>query len=217
MQFPTTTPTQPPSVIIQQATEALDTWNQLGPIMGLLLVVALAVVAILVIAYFNRNSNAQALGVLVAANAEKEREVREFKERLEQEHAQHIESLSAIHAQTQRTNDLFEQNIKRGGERDAQQAEMLQNQLRIASAFENLLNNGSAPLQRVAADVAQLMIAVNNVDVRTMGWHEIMLSIPQWRIDVNKKLDELMVEVTKRATKPIPKVEIPPAGESGQS
>lgn len=216
MQIPTTTPTPPPAEIIREATQALDTWNQLGPVMGLLLVVALAVVAILIIAYFNRNSNAQAISVLASSNAAKEREVQEFKDRLQQEHAQHIESLTAIHDQTRRTNDLFEQNIKRGSERDAQQAEMVQNQLRIANAFDNLLNNGSLPLQKVANDVANLMTAVNNIDTRTNGWQEIMASIPQWRIDFNKRLDDLMVELTKRATKPIPKMDVPPTGESGQ-
>lgn len=216
MQIPTTTPTASPVQVVEQAQQFVDTWNQLGPVMGLLFFGSLALIVIVLVVYSSRNSNAQAVSVLANANAAKERELTEFKQRLQQEHEQHIESLSAIHDQTRRTNDLFEQNIRRGSERDAQQAEMVQNQLRIANAFDNLLNNGSLPLQKVASDVANLMTAVNNIDTRTNGWQEIMASIPQWRIDFNKRLDDLMVELTKRATKPIPKMDVPPTGESGQ-
>lgn len=216
MPSPILTPTPPSAQIIQQATEALDTWNQLGPIMGLLLVVGLAVIAILVIAYFNRNSASTAINVLAQNVATKDREIGELEKQREADREANRESLSAIHDQMIRSNDILEATKKLNDTRDARQADMLANQARIATAFETLLSQGSVPLQKVAADVALIMTTVIGIDSRTANVEEAVKILPQLKADFNKRLDELMAEITKRATQPVSAVIIPPAGESGQ-
>jgi hypothetical protein len=94
----------------------------------------------------------------------------------------------------------------RGGERDKQQQRMVETQDKISKSFEALLHEGSAPLQKVAADMAAVMVKIGMMDTRTLNIESLLSSIPQLKTDFNARLDSLFAELAKRSTKPIPVV-----------
>lgn len=200
-------PTQPAAEVIRDAVRVLDTFDQLGPLMGLLLVVALALISILIVVFASRNSNSQAINVLAAANTAKEYEIKDLRAQLIEYQRLHVEGLSVIGAQTTRTNDLFDAMNNRSANRDLQQQEIVNTQGRIASAFDRLLSEGSAPLQQVARDVAALITLANSIDSRQSNWEALIVSIPQVKQDIITQLNNLMAELQKRSTKPIPAVD----------
>lgn len=203
----TATPTTPPAEIIRDAVRVLDTFDNLGPLMALLFIVALALIVVVIVQFSTRNSTSSAINVLAQANADKSKEIVDLRAQLVEYQRLHVEGLSVIGTQASRTNDLFDAMNNRSANRDLQQQEMVATQGRIAASFDKLLNEGSAPLQQVARDVAKLLELVNSVDNRTNNWQKVIDGIPQIKQDISKRLDELMGELQKRSTKPIPIVD----------
>lgn len=207
------TPTPvPPAELLDRAEQVIDTWNTLGPIMGLLFVVGLAFFAILFVVWNNRNSTSTVVSVLSNANAQKDREIAELKAQRAVEHQMHIESLGAIHANGQRSNDLLDASTqiqrqqtdllvainKRGQERDNREDMM-------AADLNRLVTEGSIPLQKGLATVQEIALKVTNIDSRTADWTTILESITPLLAELNT----LRLEAKKHKTGPIPQVEVP--------
>jgi len=211
----TPTPTPVPSAeLVRQAGEIVTIWNTLSPIMAVLFVAAIALGIVALMVWIGRGNSSTAINVIANANAQKDKEIAELKAQREQDRQQNTENTKLLAEQFTRANDLFEAMNDRGGERDKQQQRMVETQSKIADSFESLLKEGSAPLQKVAADVAVIMGTINGLDTRTMTWQLAIESIPQIRADFNERLDSLLKELAKRATKPIPAVIDPPSVEA---
>lgn len=203
MQIPTATPS--PAEVVKQATEIINTWNDLTPLMAVLGVAALALVIVLLISWSNRSNNTAAITVLANANAQAQKDLADLKEQRRQEHEQHIESLSAIAAQGNRTNDIAEQGNKilqaqmdRGLERDATQKQ-------LADDFHALLNTGSKPVQEILARVQTIAEGVKMLDARTADWPDVLKVVTPLLIE----LGALKQEAKKHSTQPIPVIDVP--------
>lgn len=212
----TATPTQQPAEIIRDAVRVIDVFDQLGPLMAVLFVVSLALVVIVLIQFAARNSSASAINVLSQANTDKSKEILDLRAQLVEYQRLHVEGLSVIGAQASRTNDLFDAMNNRSANRDLQQQEIVNTQGRIAASFDKLLSEGSAPLQQVARDVAALITLASTINSRQDNWDTMIASIPQIKQDIILQLNNLMAELQKRSTKPIPQIEQPAPEASPQ-
>ncbi len=205
-QVPSPTPEPPPAELIEQATRVIDIWNSLGPIMAVLAVAALALVVVIIISLSNRSSNATAISVLATTTQQKDREIEEQKRQREQDRHQHMESLSAIQAQAQRANDLFEAMNNRGMARDAQQQRMVEMQAQIVNDLKVIATTGSLPVQEIKAKVLEIVGIVTRIDTRTADWNAILETITPLLVE----LGTLRTEAKKHKTQPIPVIDIPP-------
>lgn len=214
--IPTPSPTPSPAEVVRQATEIINTWNDLTPLMAVLGVAALALAVVMIISWNNRNSSAAAIEVLAKANAQKEQELADLKEQRRQEHEQHIESLAAIADQNNRANDLSQQantlieqsnsilkaQMDRGLERDATQKQ-------LADDFHALMNTGSKPVQEILSRVHTIAKGVEMLDTRTADWPDVLKVITPLLIE----LGALKQEAKKHSTQPIPAVNPAPQPE----
>lgn len=200
---PTSTPS--PAEIVEQATRVLDTWDNLGPLMAVLGVAALALAFALFLAWSNRNSNSSVITTLVNTALQKDKDIADLKEQRKQEHDQHIESMKVLAEQSTRTNDLFDAMNNRGTERDKQQQRLVETQDKIATRFESLLTEGSKPVQEIQAKVTEILILANKIDGRTADWNSILNVITPLLVE----LGALRQEAKKHSTQPIPAIADP--------
>jgi hypothetical protein len=202
---PTPTPV-PPAELLKQAGEIVSVWNTLTPIMAVLLVALVALALVGLMLWISRNSNSQAINVLSNANAAKDREIEEMKKQRLQDREANAQNARILSDQFARSNDLWEANNKQAQNRGLQQQEMVATQGRIAASFEKLLSEGSIPLQKVATDVAQLLILAGSIDTKTGNITSAIEALGQIKTDLNKRLDDIVAELNKRSTKPLPLV-----------
>lgn len=209
MQIPTPYPsaTPSPAELVRDASQIITIWNQLGPLMAVLGLAALALIVVLLVTRNGVTSNSAAINLLVKANAQKDQELTDAREQRKQEHEQHIESLGTIAAQTNRSNDLIEQGNTimkaindRGQERDATQKQ-------LAEDFHALLTTGSAPVQEILSRVRTMTELLARIDLRTANWDVIAIAITP----LITELSALRQEVKKHSTQPIPIITDPPA------
>lgn len=206
MGTPVFTPTPPPAEVVEQAVRVIDTWNQLGPIMGLLFVISLAFIAVILVLFSSRNSNNAAITTQANTIAAKDREINEMAAQREQDRKANAENARLLAEQFARSNDLWEVSNKQSENRNLQQQNLVNTQANIARAFDKLLSEGSQPLQKVAADVAQLLLLGGKIDTQTADLPQLLAAIPQLKADINERLDTMMRELEKRSTKPLPAV-----------
>lgn len=198
----TLTATPSPAEVVRDATQIIDTWNSLGPLMAVLGLAGLALAIVLLISWFNRNTISSTVSVLTSTIAHRDAEIEELKSDAKEFRSMHIESLTAISDQATRSNDVLDAWNRRGIERDADQKLM-------AAALNTLVSDGSVPLRKLMNDVSVLMATINTIEPRTAQLTELAITIPALRTELNTKLDAVMTEVMKRSTKPIPKIDMP--------
>lgn len=208
-QVPTNTPEPSPAEVVQQAERIIDIWNSLGPIMAILFVAALALVVVFVIVWSSRNNSNTLLNLLASNNAQKDREIQELREQRRVDQQQHIESLSAIHEQNMRANDLSATSIAILNIMNNQNNERYDGQKIMASQIEALATQGSAPVQEIKAKVVEILGIAGRLDNRTADWNGILTVITPLLVE----LGALRIEAKKHSTQPIPKIDPPPTGD----
>jgi len=196
--FPTATPS--PAEVARDVTQIMNVFNSLGPVMVILGALIIALVILLYNACNIAVSTNATVTVLTGTIARQDAEIVDLKIDAKEFRKLHIDSLTAISDQATRSNDVLDAWNKRGSERDADQKLM-------AAALNTLVQDGSVPLRKLMADVAGVASVINQLDMRTAHLPELALSIPALRAELNTKLDLVMLEVTKRSTKPIPLVD----------
>jgi DNA anti-recombination protein RmuC len=212
--FPTATATPSPSEIvkqIEQVTQVIDVFKSLGPVMGLLFIVGLVLFAMLIVMWFSRNNLNTVTNILANNNAQKDKEINDLKAQREQAQKQHVESLSAIHKQMQRGNDLSENSNRileavntRGGQRDLDQQKM-------AADLHEMVSSGSKPVQEILQRVREIAEGINRLDMRTADWPETVKAVTS----LMQELGGLRAEAKKHSTQPIPVIDISITPESG--
>ena len=205
--------------LFDQGIKTLDRYNNLGSTMAILLLLTLLVLAaiavIIVVLRPKQQSSFNAVAasqkILLQTIEDERKEKAEIEAEKIEDKRKFIESLTVIGEQVTRSNDLFEAHEKRGQERDNTQVE-------LSRAVTVLVQEGSKPLQKVMGDVSKLVTDISALDARTSRWQDVMDSIPSLRAEINAKLDLLMQELSKRATKPIPLITVEtPAIEDGST
>jgi hypothetical protein len=201
MPTPFATATPSPAEVARDVTQIMTVFNSLGPVMVIL---GALIIALIILLYNARNiavSTSATVTVLTGTIARQDAEIIDLKIDAKEFRKLHIDSLTAISDQATRSNDVLDAWNKRGSERDADQRLM-------AAALNTLVQDGSVPLRKLMADVTSIASVINQLDLRTAHLPELALSIPALRTELNSKLDSVMLEVTKRSTKPIPQIEM---------
>lgn len=201
----TATPTPSPAEVVEKATQVIDAFQNLGPLMAVLGVAALALAFALLIAWINRSGTAAVVNVLASASTQKDKDIADLKAQRAQEHKEHLESISALHNQAVRTNDLFEAMNNRGLERDKQQQLLVETQGQIVTELEKMTSVGSVPVQEIRTHVREIKSIVDGIDVRTADWNGILAVITPLLVE----LGALRAEAKKHSTQPIPKIDMP--------
>lgn len=206
--MPTPTSTPSPAELVRDATQIVNTWNSLGPVMALLAVVALAIGAILLVLWSSRNSNSAAITVLAQSNSDKEKELSDLKAQRAQENAQHQEIMLAVKEQMKRSNDIGQTANEtlitvnnRGLDRDTVQKQLAEDVHTIVSA-------GSLPVQEILNRVRSMAEVISKIDARTADWSTVALAVTPLMIE----LGALRTEAKKHSTQPIPAIDPPANG-----
>lgn len=207
---PVFTPTPSPAELVRDATQIINVWNSLGPIMAVLGVCAIALIIVLLVTRDNTKGSATVLSVLANNNAQKDKDILDLKSQREQEHKQHIESMTMLAEQGRRANDLFEAMNNRGSERDKQQQRMVESQAQIAGDLKTMVTLGSAPVQEIRSKVNEIVGIVSTIDGRTADWNSILSVITPLLVE----LGALRQEAKKHSTQPIPAIDPPTNGEA---
>lgn len=208
MPTPTETPI-PTSLVVEQATKVIDSFNSLGFGLAALFVIFIALALIGLVIWSGRNSNSTALSVLVTSNAQKTQDLIDLKAQRDQEHQQHLEAMGKLEIQAARTNDLSQEANgilrafnERGSERDGVQRQ-------LADDVHLMANIGSVPVQEILGRVRTMADAIIRIDARTANWDVIALAITPLMIE----LGALKTEVKKHSTQPIPVIDPPANGD----
>jgi len=198
------TPTPVPSAeLVRQATQLIDVWHNLGPLMALLGVVVLALIIVLLNTRDNNKGNATVLSVLADNNIQKDKDIVDLKAQRDQENKQHLERMDALRAQAERANDLAAQGNAiliaindRGLERDAVQKQM-------AEDMHTIVNAGSVPVQEILQRVRTFTDVLTRIDTRTADWSAVVTVIQPLMLE----LGALRAEAKKHSTQPIPAIQ----------
>lgn len=206
------TPTPDPSTaeLARDATQIINTWNNLGPFMAVLGIVALALIIMLLSQRSNSNSQDKTMSVLTTTLAHRDAEIIELKNDAKAFQKLHIESLEAIAEQGNRSNDIsaeankiLKAQLERGNERDASQKQ-------LADDFHVMLTTGSIPVQEILTRVRSMMEVLTRIDTRTADWNAIVQTVTPLMIE----LGALRTEAKKHSTQPIPAIDPPNNGEA---
>lgn len=201
------TPTPDPSTaeLARDATQIINTWNNLGPFMAVLGIVALALIIMLLSQRSNSNSQDKTMSVLTTTLAHRDAEIVELKTDAKNFQKLHIDSLTAIAEQGNRSNDIsaeanriLQAQLERGNERDISQKQ-------LADDFHVMLTSGSIPVQEILARVRTMADMLTRIDTRTADWNTVMQVIQPLMVE----LGALRVEAKKHSTQPIPAIDPP--------
>lgn len=201
----TPTPTASPEVgeLVQQTEKVLDAFNSLGFGMAALFVMTILSLVVLAVVWSNRNNSTIVISTLAAANTQKDKELADLKEQRRQEHEQHIESMSALHEQAIRQNDIQTEQAKilrtqteRDTARDAKTDQ-------IAADLRTLSERGGQHAQDILASAQRNAETLQRIDMRTSSWDTIIQVVTP----LLQELQALRLEAKKHSTKPIPAVE----------
>lgn len=199
--------------LLDKAERIIGLWDSLGPVMGIMAVVIVALVVVGGVSYFNRNSSSTAIKVLEKANdrldksiERQDKEIIALQEQSSADREKYVQSIGIVAEQSQRANDLFEAMNNRGGQRDLQQQRLVESQERIADDLKSIATSGSPPVQEIKTKVVQIFDIVTHIDKRTADWNGILETITPLLAELNT----LRVEAKQRSTQPIPKVDPSP-------
>lgn len=208
--MPTPTVTPSPAEIVRDATQIINTWNNLTPFMAVLGLVALALIVMLLSQRSNSNANDKTMGVLTSTLAHRDQEITELKNDAKKFQKMHIDSLTAIAEQGNRSNDISAETNKilqaqllRGNERDGIQKQ-------LAADVHQMVSAGSIPVQEILSRVRAMTDVIAHIDTRTIGWDAIAIAITPLMIE----LGALRQEAKKHSTQPIPVIDPPDNGEA---
>lgn len=201
----TPTPTAAPEVgeVVRQTEKVLDAFNSLGFGMAALFVITVLSLVVLAIVWSNRNNSSVVISTLAAVNTQKDKDIADLKAQRAAEHEQHLESMSALHEQAIRQNDIQEKQAKilqtqteRDTARDAKTDQ-------IAADIRTLSERGGQHAQDILASAQRNAETLQRIDIRTSSWD----SIVQVVTPLLQELQALRLEAKKHSTKPIPTVE----------
>ena len=201
MPIPTSTPS--PAEVVKQATQIINTWNDLGPLMAVLLVAALALLIVLLISWGTRNTNATVITVLANLNTQKDKDIADLKAQREAEHEQFIASLGELHEQAIRQNDIQTKQaeiLKTQTERDTAR-DLKTDQL--AADVKQWAERGGQHAQEILASAQRNAETLQRIDTRTTNWDTVVQIITP----ILQELQAVLLEAKKHSTKPIPAVE----------
>lgn len=210
MQVPSPTDI-PPDELLDKAERVIGIWDSLGPLMAILGLMALVLIVVGIVVYFNRNNSSTAIQVLAKVSDRQDKEIERLVEQRKIDQEKFIESISVIAAQATRSNDLFEVMNTRGGQRDSQQQRLVESQAQIAIDLKSIVTQGSAPVQEIRAKVIEVLGLVTRIDSRTANWDDILIAITP----LLAELGELRTIAKKHKTQPIPQID-PTAIPSGE-
>lgn len=200
-QVATKTPT--PDELIDKAERLISIWDSLGPLMAILLLMALAFLIIGAIVYFNRNNSSAAIDAQNKLIDRQEKDIAELKGEIRQERKQNIETFKIIGDQLTRGNDLWEASNIQAGQRVSQQQRIVDVTAQAAADLKTIATVGSAPVQEIRAKVIEIMGLVTRIDDRTANWDDILNTITPLLVE----LGELRTVAKKHKTQPIPTID----------
>lgn len=202
--------------LLDKAERLIGLWDSLGPVMGIMAVVIVALVVVGGVTYVNRNSSSTAIKVLEKVSDRLDKEIeRQDKEIIllqqqgSEDRGKYIESIAVVAAQSTRANDLFEAMNTRSGQRDSQQQRLVESQAKIANDLNQMATAGSAPVQEIRARVGEIVNIVTHIDTRTADWDGILSTLTPLLVE----LGELRTAAKKHKTQPIP--QITPSADTG--
>lgn len=213
-----------------QLVRLAETFSALGLVGGALFVLVLLLVAVIVVAWINRNKDrpaSEANRQLVAVIEDKEEEKKELKQeqavireelRKERELAreQHIESLTAIADAMNRHADISEKHTENEGKfvailetldkREGERTDVLS---RLTDTVEIMTRDGSEPLRQLAREVREVLGAVRVIESQTTTWDTLLQMLPDLQSKmtaIKGDIDSLLSEAQKHSTQPLPTV-----------
>jgi hypothetical protein len=194
------TPTPTPDELIDKTARLLSIWDNLGPLMAILALMALAFLVIGIIAYFNRNNSSVAIEAQNKLIDRQEKDISELKQEIRQERKQNIETFKVISDQLTRGNDLWEASNTQAGQRVSQQQRIVDVTAQVASDLKMIATVGSVPVQEIKVKVNEIVGIVTHIDTRTADWNAILETVTPLLVE----LGTLRTEAKKHKTQPIP-------------
>lgn len=192
--------------LIDKAERVIGIWDTLTPVMAILFFAVLALVVILAVVYFNRNSSSAAIDAQNKLFNRQEKDISELKTEIREERKQYFETFKVIGDQLTRGNDLWEASNTQTGQRVSQQQRLVESQAQIAADLKNIATVGSPTVQAIAARVEEIKTIVSNIDSRTADWSGIANVITPALIE----LGFLRQKAKEHSTQPIPAIDPPP-------
>lgn len=200
---PTPTPSGEVGEIAAQTERVIDSFNSLGFGMATMFVITILALVMLMLAWSGRNNSNTALTTLASVNQQKDKDITDLKAQRAAEHQQFMDSLSALHDQHIRLNDLQAQQnqiLKTQTERDtARDAKTEQIATEVRSLSERGGQHAAEILRSVQANADQLA----RIDMRTTSWDAVVQIVTP----LLQELQALRLEAKKHSTKPIPAVD----------
>lgn len=201
----TLTPTPPPEVgeVVRQTEKVLNAFDNLGFGMAALFVITILSFVVLAIIWSNRNNNTVVISTLAAVNTQKDKDIADLKAQRAAEHQQHIESMTALHEQAIRQNDIQDKQAKILQTQTERDTARDQKTDQIAADLKSLSERGGQHAQEILASAQRNAETLQRIDMRTASWDTIIQIVTP----LLQELNALKFEANKHSTKPIPAVE----------
>jgi F0F1-type ATP synthase membrane subunit b/b' len=221
---PTPIPIPPGQIvqIVDQVTEGMKGFQELGVSQGSLFVLGLAFVALIVYFLVTRNKGKE-LGIAmqtmsqVITNQQTDiQKAQQSADRLDEKYIQSFitigEALNRIADNGKQQSDLLDAIHKTENSQDNLLSQ-------VKNTIDGIVKDGSPPLQALAEDVKTIMAYFQVIDEPKGNWEKIIKIVPEIQTGlttINQRLDELVNHARvekKRSSQQVPSIEVV-AGES---
>lgn len=205
----------------EQFTKLIETFGSLGVLGGAILVIFMGIIAFILYLYFNRNRQRpldKAVDVLSEVSRDKEQELEETKKAAAERDRQHLEGMMAVADAMNRQADISKKHAENEGKfieflEASKTSESARDEAlsKLATSLDTMTREGSEPLRRLAEQIRDALEVIERIDSRTANWDTIAKALPDFKVQlegIDNNVRSLLAEAEKRATQPVPTVEL---------